>query len=128
MTNYVMALIIKNDTVSINFSGSGEWIMVEHINRGWELPGGKPKKNECVEDAIKREVFEETGLRATIKKGPEKYEDGVVFLMQTSDNGTNLTPSLDPMIKSVKWHSKPPNNLAWGLQELNEIVEIFSLK
>lgn len=34
----------------------------------WELPGGRMNLGECYEDAVKREVFEETGLQISVVK------------------------------------------------------------
>ena len=35
--------------------------------RGWELPGGNPSPGERVEDAVRREVFEETGIEVEVQ-------------------------------------------------------------
>ncbi|MEI6243225.1 MAG: NUDIX domain-containing protein [Chlamydiota bacterium] len=34
----------------------------------WDLPGGRIQKNESLEEALKREVYEETGLQNVIPK------------------------------------------------------------
>lgn len=39
-----------------------KWIMVRHKKRStWEIPGGHIEKNEEIENAAKRELYEETG-------------------------------------------------------------------
>ncbi|MFS0780462.1 RNA deprotection pyrophosphohydrolase [Bacillus sp. 1P06AnD] len=41
-------------------SGKG-WVMTKHKKRGLEFPGGKREKGETIEEAAKREAWEETG-------------------------------------------------------------------
>ena len=38
-----------------------------HDSGKWEIPGGKVKKNEFFDDALKREYLEETGLEINIE-------------------------------------------------------------
>jgi ADP-ribose pyrophosphatase YjhB (NUDIX family) len=51
----------------------------------WSFPGGHLEWGETLEDAARREVFEETGLRVTLKGAPLVHEvilagdDGVTF-------------------------------------------------
>lgn len=43
----------------------GKWLLTKNKKRGLEFPGGKAEKGETLEQAARREVFEETG--ATLK-------------------------------------------------------------
>ena len=38
-----------------------------HDARKWEIPGGKVKRNEFFDDALKREYLEETGLEINVE-------------------------------------------------------------
>ena len=41
------------------------WLMVNHIDRGWELPGGKITEGESFDITALRELFEEAGVLGT---------------------------------------------------------------
>ena len=46
----------------------GEVLLVRHTYlSGWFLPGGKTRKNERDEDALRRELHEEVGIKITSK-------------------------------------------------------------
>ncbi len=40
---------------------NGKWLLTRHSVRGLEFPGGKAEPGESLEQAAKREVYEETG-------------------------------------------------------------------
>ena len=124
--NYVMAFITKKDLPLNDFSGGQEWLMVKHKIRGWELPGGKINDNENYEQAIIREVFEESGMNAYVRENPQMYGNGLVFWMGiSSEHEVNLSHEKDPIISEIKWFSTPPKNLAWGPEELQIIIDLF---
>lgn len=39
----------------------GKWLLTNHKERGLEFPGGKIERDESIEKAARREVYEETG-------------------------------------------------------------------
>lgn len=54
------------------------WIFTKHKKRGLEFPGGKKEKDETIEQAAIREVYEETGahIQELNYIGQYKVEDG----------------------------------------------------
>ena len=73
----------------------------------WGLPGGIMELNESVEDTMRREVFEEVGLKVQVKyfqgvysnRGIEKYPNGdlaqVLLFVFICQNDSNTPAVLD---------------------------------
>jgi len=80
-------------------------LLVKHTekvdeNRFWSLPGGKVEQGETLEYAMKREMFEETGLNVEIQRllyvcdKPEEQVSRIHFLFRLKKiNGTITLPS-----------------------------------
>jgi 8-oxo-dGTP diphosphatase len=47
-------------------NAAGEVLMIESPERGWEVPGGRVEEGEDLIQALKREILEESGVRAEI--------------------------------------------------------------
>ena len=60
--NVVAAIIIKDNKILATQRGYGEF------KGGWEFPGGKIEKNETPEEALKREIFEELGVKIQVNE------------------------------------------------------------
>ena len=103
--NYVKGLVIKNNKILL---------VKEKWNR-YSLPGGMVENNESFEEAIVREVFEETGIKTRVVKELCNF---VSFLMKNGTPFLKLNVKLfllDPLnsklikapdIKEVKWVHK----------------------
>ncbi|MBP2243041.1 8-oxo-dGTP diphosphatase [Cytobacillus eiseniae] len=52
----------------------GKWLLTKHKIRGLEFPGGKIENGETIEEAARREVFEETGATVSSIRLIGEYE------------------------------------------------------
>lgn len=65
------------------YNHEGRLLLYKHIGKtpAWRIPGGKVERNETPQDAVKREVREETGLdtaffKLTLAHVTQRYVDG----------------------------------------------------
>ena len=104
------------------------WIMVRHRTRGWELPGGKIRHGETIEDAATREFNEETGMSGQLMGINSKLIDGghVAWIIVPISANPFSWESPDDSIMEVGWCILPPDDLHWGVEELRKIAIYWS--
>lgn len=75
-----------------------QWLLTNHKKRGWEFPGGKREQGESLEEAARREVYEETGADLNslhfigeyeVNLGKERFVKAIFFADVKSLNRTD---------------------------------------
>lgn len=84
------------------------FVMVRNRSRAWEMPGGKVNPGEKPEESVKREFFEETGMKL-IPVSSTKIPSGIVFF------GRADPPSEWPWPPSLKGKSLHERSRLSGL-------------
>ena len=67
------------------FDEQGKILLLKQLGKKWNIPGGSPEGNETPEEALRREVYEETTVRLGVCEPiayQEVHEDGVLTKYQ----------------------------------------------
>ena len=101
------------------------WLMVRHIERGWELPGGSMSEDETVDITALRELFEETGiLGVATNYDSNLFSKGTVVRVKFDEEPQPLGwESEDENISEVGWCVEIPAELYWGEEEIQKLLD-----
>jgi 8-oxo-dGTP diphosphatase len=87
---------------------AGRVLLIDSPWRGWEFPGGQIERGEDIIAGLKREVFEETGVRARVGALTGIYSNlsnGIVITTFLADYlAGELTTSAESL--QVQWFSR----------------------
>ena len=80
----------------------------------WIVPGGKVKFGETIEEAARREICEETGIKTKRLKFLNYYEaiateynyHTVIFFFETKTNKTKIEDDIEGKVIEAKWFTK----------------------
>jgi len=98
------------------FNDKGEVLMIQthKWSNKWGIPGGKIKTNEPSEEALRREIIEETGLKLTDIKfeivqdciePPEFYKKAHFLLLNYTAKALGTTVTLNDEAEHYRWLS-----------------------
>ena len=101
------------------------WLMVNHVERGWELPGGKLDGSESIDISALRELFEETGLLGIATHFDENIlSNGTVVRVEIDEEPQPYGwESEDEKIREVGWCVEIPAELYWGEKEIQRLLD-----
>ena len=98
-------------------------MFVRHPERGWEIPGGHLNAEETPEDALIREVHEETGLVVEIMSwNKEYYPNGWVAhaITKSTPQPSSWTVE-DEKVEEIAWWNSVPPVVMWTKQEFIDL-------
>lgn len=123
MPNFVLAWITSVHEPSKTMQTGGHVVFVRHPERGWEIPGGHLNAGESPEDALIREVHEETGLVVEIMSwNKEYYPSGWVAHAVTNNIPRPGSWTVeDEKVEEIAWWDSVPPVVMWTQQEFIDL-------
>ena len=99
------------------------WIMVNNIERGWELPGGWIEEGELSEESALRELFEEAGfLGVATHIEKDFFEEGDLVKIEVNEVPEPIGwEGQDEKISEVGWCLEIPEMKQWDAAEIEKI-------
>lgn len=106
-------------------------LMVKTIHEeGWSIPSGGLEENEHPEQAVIREIYEETGYQASISDHIQQFKKFVDHQNVTVDyyvchleGGDGIHKDPDEEIESVRWFSIDElDEIEWMYPEDKELI------
>ncbi len=124
---FVLAWVTREGQALTPMGEGGEVLFVEHPERGWEIPGGHLEQDETPEEALIREVREETGLDCTLVSWNKTYypKGWVAHVVVSAESAGNWQVN-DEKVSSVKWWKDVPPVKAWTVEEFEDLARHFS--
>ncbi|GIR76268.1 MAG: NUDIX hydrolase [Candidatus Thermoplasmatota archaeon] len=131
MTNeqprFVLAWVTREGQPCTMMGEGGEVLFVEHPKRGWEIPGGHLESGETPEQALHRELKEETGLSGhLVRWNTTYYPEGWVAHVVVADDDRRAWTVSDDSVHAVQWWDEVPPVKAWTVEEFEDLATIFA--
>ncbi|MDP6233055.1 MAG: NUDIX domain-containing protein [Candidatus Poseidoniaceae archaeon] len=119
MTRFVLAWAVEQDDPLLPLGEGGRLLLVRHPERGWEFPGGRVEAGETPEEAMHRELLEETGRRGQIIAwNTTYYDEGWVALIRLEDGQDAVD---DEHVAETRWWNDVPPMETWDAGEFSDL-------
>ena len=119
---FVLAWVTVRNAQPLPIGQGGLVLFVEHPTRGWEIPGGHLEDGESPEEAMIRELNEETGLVGEIQRWNKTYyPKGWVAHMIVDSTPTQAWSVRDSNVVQVRWWNEVPPLIEWTEEEFVDL-------
>ncbi|MAI09084.1 MAG: hypothetical protein CMA08_00660 [Euryarchaeota archaeon] len=119
MIRFVLAWAVEQNDPLLPLGQGGRLLLVRHPERGWEFPGGRIEEGESPEEAMHRELLEETGRRGTvIAWNTDYYEQGWVALIRLEAGQEAVD---DEHVTETKFWDHVPPMETWDANEFSDL-------
>ena len=119
---FVLAWVTTRAEKKIPLGNGGRVLFVEHPERGWEIPGGHVEPGETPDEAMLRELYEETGLRGAIQEwNTTYYPKGWVAHVVVEETELSEWNVRDDKVSNVKWWDEVPPLKEWTVEEFTDL-------
>jgi|TARA_B110000881_G_scaffold132398_1_gene116480 8-oxo-dGTP pyrophosphatase MutT (NUDIX family) len=120
---FVLAWVTTKEGGKQMLGQGGKVIFVEHPERGWEIPGGHVEAGETPEEALLRELKEETGLEGLVEKwNTTYYPKGWVAHVVVEDSTLQNWEVADEKVRLVQWWNEIPPLKEWTTEEFTDLT------
>ena len=124
---FVLAWVTSARHSHLVLGEGGSVVFVEHPERGWEIPGGHLEENETPEQALHRELAEETGLSGEIISwNKDYYPKGWVANVVVEKSEVHSWQVEDKKVQLVQWWDEIPPVKKWTVEEFSDLSLLFS--
>lgn len=119
MTRFVLAWAVEQHDPLLPLGEGGRLLLVRHPERGWEFPGGRVEEGETPEEAMHRELLEETGRRGKILAwNTTYYDEGWVALIRLEPGKDAVD---DEHVAETRWWNDVPPMETWDAGEFSDL-------
>ena len=122
---FALAWVTHANQKTTKMGNGGSVLFVNHPKRGWEIPGGHLNDGESPEQALLRELKEETGCTGQIIAwNKDYYPKGWVAHVIVDDEQNHKSWNVeDANVAEVRWWSEIPPLIEWTREEFEDLSE-----